>query len=55
VTTSDGRKKLIDQYGPEIVIKCCREWKTHWGNGGWGRCGICRQVPQLVKGKTWES
>lgn len=51
---SEGRKKLIQEYGPEIVIKCCREWKTHLGNGIWGKCGICKQVPKLVEGKKWE-
>ena len=51
---SEGRKKLIQEYGPEIVIKCCREWKTHLGNGTWGRCGICKQIPAYIKGKTWK-
>ena len=50
---SEGRKRLIRDYGPEIIVKCCREWKTHWGTGTWGRCGICQQVPTLVKGKKW--
>ena len=54
MTISDNRKKLIFEYGPEIVIKCCREWKTHFGNGKWGRCGICREVPVLIKGNAWE-
>ncbi len=54
MTLSDERKRLVQQYGPEIVIECCREWKTHWGNGAWGKCGICRDVPRLVKGKTWD-
>ena len=51
---TESRKQLVQKYGPEIVIKCCREWKTHWGNGRWGKCGICNQIPELMKGKKWE-
>lgn len=50
----DNRDKLISEYGPEIVVKCCREWKTHLGNGRFGRCGICKQEPKLIVGKKWE-
>lgn len=52
---SEGRIRLIMENGPEIVIKCCREWKTHFGDGRWGRCGICKQVPKLIEGKKWDS
>ena len=49
---SDGvekeRKNLIQQWGPEIVIKCCRYWKLHYGDGRWGNCGICRTHPKLT-------
>jgi hypothetical protein len=44
------RKELISQYGPEITIKCCRDWKTHFFNGRWGLCGICLKIPML---KSW--
>ena len=42
---SQRRKELAQQYGPEITIKCCQEWKTHYGNGNWPRCGRCNEVP----------
>lgn len=55
MTISDNRKRLIQEFGPEVVIKCCREWKTHLGNGRFGVCGICHQKPQLVMGKKWDN
>ena len=49
-----GRIELIARYGYEVVVKCCREWKMHFANGNFGVCGICRERPILVRGKTWE-
>lgn len=49
-----GRIELMAKYGYEVVVKCCREWKTHFGDGRFGRCGICKQTPELVKGKKWD-
>jgi hypothetical protein len=54
MTSSDGRKKLEQRYGMEIVVLCCREWKTHYGNGHFGKCGICNQPPRLIAGKKWD-
>lgn len=54
MTLTKGRIELIARYGSEVVVKCCREWKTHFGDGKFGRCGICKQTPEIVKGKKWE-
>lgn len=49
----ESRKKLSYEWGPEIVVKCCRYWKLHIANGTWGSCGICRRHPQLTQ-LTWD-
>lgn len=51
---NENRKRLELLYGPEVVVQCCREWKTHYGNGQIGSCGICRKIPQLIIGKKWD-
>lgn len=53
-TSNDGRKRLERLYGMEVVVLCCREWKTHYGDGHFGKCGICNQSPKLVAGKKWD-
>lgn len=53
-TLNDGRKKLEQLYGMEVVVLCCREWKTHYGNGHFGKCGICHEQPKLMSGKKWD-
>jgi len=55
MTSNDGRKRLEKLYGMEVVVLCCREWKTHYGNGHFGKCGICNQQPKLMPGKKWEN
>jgi len=50
----EKRKILEYRYGMEVVVLCCREWKTHYGNGSFGKCGICNKNPQLIAGKKWE-
>lgn len=50
---TDARKNLIQIWGPEIVVKCCRYWKLHYGDGRWGSCGICRKRPEQVN-LTWD-
>ena len=53
-TSNDGRKKLEQRYGLEVVVLCCREWKTHYGNGHFGRCGICHESPKIILGRKWD-
>lgn len=50
---SDSRKALIQEWGYEIVVQCCRYWKLHITDGKWGNCGICHKRPQLVQ-LTWD-
>jgi hypothetical protein len=54
MTSNSGRKSLEQRYGMEIVVLCCREWKTHYGDGKFGRCGICHKQPKLILGKKWD-
>ena len=51
--TEESRRNLVDYWGPEIVVKCCRHWKLHYANGSWGNCGICRKKPQYTN-LTWD-
>ena len=51
---TEKRKDLERLYGPEVVVQCCREWKTHYGNGTFGVCGICRQKPKIITEKKWD-
>jgi hypothetical protein len=44
-----NRKKMIDLWGPEIVVHCCRYWKMHFTDGNFGRCGICRRQPNYTR------
>lgn len=50
---SKNRQELEYTYGPEIVVSCCRKWKTHYGDGRFGRCGNCNKNPVLTD-LTWE-
>lgn len=48
------RKKLINNWGPELVVKCCRYWKMHFAlDGNFGRCGLCHQKP-IYTNLTWD-
>ena len=51
---SEQRRILENRYGMEVVVLCCREWKTHYGNGHFGKCGICHESPKLMSGKKWD-
>ena len=51
---SEQRRILENRYGMEVVVLCCREWKTHYGNGYFGKCGICNQQPKIMSGKKWD-
>lgn len=51
---SEERKNLEQRFGMEVVVLCCREWKTHYGDGKFGRCGICHKQPKLILGKKWD-
>jgi hypothetical protein len=53
MTRSEGRIRLSASWGTETVVRCCRLWKTH-GYIRFSRCGICRTVPEVVLGMTWE-
>lgn len=49
-----SRYKLQKLWGAEIVLQCCRYWLTHNILGKpWGKCGICRQRPELVS-DSWD-
>jgi hypothetical protein len=50
----EKRKILEYRYGMEVVVLCCREWKTHYGNGSFGKCGICNKNPRMIAGKKWD-
>ncbi len=50
---TEARIDLINYWGREIVVKCCRYWKLHFADGRWGNCGICKQRPQLTN-FTWD-
>ena len=51
--TDYWRKKLVDRFGPEIVVRCCRLHKGHYNGGRWGSCGSCGRRPEVVP-MTWE-
>lgn len=53
--SDEGRKRLIREFGDEVVVECCREWKTHYGDGKFGKCGICHKNPTIKIGKTWDN
>lgn len=42
-----SRLSLINKFGPELVLECCRLWKTHGYKNyqDWGRCGSCQTRP----------
>ena len=50
----NNRESLVEKWGQEVVLRCCRYWKSHYGNGGWGTCGICRRVPLLFEELSWD-
>lgn len=50
---SENRQRLEYLYGPEIIVTCCREWKTHFGDGKFGRCGICNTNP-IITSLSWD-
>ena len=51
--TDYWRNKLVDRFGPEVVVKCCRLHKGHYNRGRWGLCGACGRRPEIVQ-MTWE-
>lgn len=46
---TDGRIRLMHDWGMEVVLVCCRYWKSHFMDGKWGTCGLCRQKPALTE------
>lgn len=35
---------------PIVLARCCRDWQMpapYWAP--WGRCGLCKQVPEFVE------
>lgn len=36
--------------GRIVTLRCCRDWPCHesYAYGHRGRCGICRQIPEVV-------
>lgn len=51
--STEGRLRLRIEWGPESVYRCCRYWKLH-GYSQIGKCGICREYPQLVASMSWD-
>lgn len=46
---SHSRTSLMKKWGPECILRCCRDWPSHVMVGyPIGSCGICRQKPTLV-------
>jgi hypothetical protein len=50
--TDETRYRLKTNWGPEVLLKCCRFWKSHGWQ--WGKCGECRKRPVLVPNGKWE-
>lgn len=40
----------VQYWNDIIILRCCRDWPIHRHSsyGLLGRCGLCRQVPELV-------
>lgn len=51
--TTENRIILQSLYGPEVVVQCCTMWKTHYGDGRFGKCGRCNKQPILTNLK-WD-
>lgn len=48
--TNESRLKLVQMWGNEIILKCCREIPSHDFFGQpTPRCPLCRQTPQIIR------
>ena len=46
-----AKKRLIEQWGPEVILKCsCRQVPSHsmWGQKGKARCPICKETCEVI-------
>ena len=41
---------IVKWRGRIITLRCCRDWPCHESQayGHYGRCGICRQIPEII-------
>lgn len=41
---------ILDPINPIVILRCCRDWPCHlqMAYGTNGRCGLCRQVPDII-------
>jgi len=47
--SDESRKILIDSWGPEVILRCCRDWPSHYiFTMGIGSCGICSKKPKQI-------
>lgn len=47
----EAKIRLINNWGPEVILKCkCREIPSHtmWGQYGSGKCPICRESCEMI-------
>jgi hypothetical protein len=46
---SNSRMNLMKNWGPECILRCCRDWKSHTMlNYAPGSCGVCGRKPEMV-------
>lgn len=52
ITISDSaKKKLIEQWGPEVILRCsCGDRPSHsmWGQYGSGKCPVCKENCETI-------
>jgi len=49
-----ARQKLEIKWGPECVLRCCKDWLSHYMiDMNWGTCGFCGKKPELIV-KNWD-
>lgn len=49
--SSDAKNRLINHWGPEVILKCkCREVPSHnmFNQYGSGTCPICKEKCQMI-------
>jgi hypothetical protein len=49
-----ARQRLIKTWGPECILRCCKDWLSHVMPGmSWGTCKICGKKPEMVS-QSWD-
>lgn len=49
--SSSAKKRLIAEWGPEVVLRCsCGDKPSHsmWGLKGTGRCPVCKEKCEMI-------